>query len=150
MKSDLSNVKVGDTIWTIQDEYTKVIAVNNPATYPIETATHSYALDGKFRMSDKFPSAFLTNPFEREEWEERVMEVSDDQKSWIKRVVFTKCKNGYAAYDRAQSIEATVHSVGACIWEHAREIEVQPEPESVEMTIAEIEQALGKKIKIKG
>jgi hypothetical protein len=108
-----------------------------------------FTVDGKLDVNDKFPSAFLTNSFEKEEWEERVMEVSDDQKSWIKRVVFAKCKNGYAAYDHAQSIEATVHSMGACIWKYARELQAS-EPESVEMTIAEIEQALGKKIKIKG
>jgi len=65
MKSDLSKVKLGDSIWTIADGLT---TVNNickySELYPIETNKSSFGFNGKRFNSDRPPSAFLTNPFE--------------------------------------------------------------------------------------
>jgi hypothetical protein len=63
MKSDLSKVKVGDKIWTIEDGWTKVVDINLDYTYPIETRNNTYELDGKVNKDDKYPSAFLEYPF---------------------------------------------------------------------------------------
>ena len=68
MKSDLSNVKVGDKIWTIQEGWTEVerIANNNSNLFPIYTKRgECYGLGGSYRLEDKHPSAFLENPFEK-------------------------------------------------------------------------------------
>jgi len=67
MKSDLSKVKVGDSIWTIQKGNVKVIRIDNDG-YPVVTESISYSKDGKVWTSDQYPSAFLTNPFIDEEF----------------------------------------------------------------------------------
>jgi len=65
MKSDLSKLKVGDSIWTIQEGNTKVVDIVKNDDYPIKTKKGSgLTLDGKYFNTDLYPSAFLTNPFE--------------------------------------------------------------------------------------
>jgi len=66
MKSDLSKVKVGDSIWTIQEGWTEVIDNDKFVTYQIRTKKQLYTSDGKYRDTDHHPSAFLTNPFDLE------------------------------------------------------------------------------------
>ena len=68
MKSDLSNVKVGQKIWTIQEGWTEVteIDIENEIMYPIRIGNEWYSLDGKCYKNDNHPSAFLSNPFEKE------------------------------------------------------------------------------------
>lgn len=66
MKSDLSKVKVGDKIWTIQSGWTEVIQINKKTDYPIRTEEDSYTFDGKSTIFEKHPSAFLEYPFKHE------------------------------------------------------------------------------------
>lgn len=66
MKSDLSKVKVGDKIWTIQNGWTEVIQINEETDYPIGTEEDSYTLDGKNTIFEKHPSAFLEYPFKEQ------------------------------------------------------------------------------------
>jgi len=60
MKSDLSKVKLGDSIWVKAD----VTDIESNSKYPIRTNRGSFTLEGKYETCDKHPSAFLTNPFE--------------------------------------------------------------------------------------
>jgi hypothetical protein len=76
MKSDLSKVKVGDKIFTIEDGWTnilsidsKVSSIDNKYTYPIATENNTYTIDGKVAYEDKYPSAFLEYPFKEQEIE---------------------------------------------------------------------------------
>ena len=135
MKSDLSGVKKGDAIW----QKHVIISVQNNETYPVKTNHTSFTLDGRQYTHDE-PSAFLSNPFE-DEFVERVMEVSNDGINWYERTCLGKFDNFWiCSLDRKS---------GLCAWKHARE--VQPKEEVfVEMTVPEIEAALGKRIKIKG
>lgn len=66
MKSDLSKVKVGDKIWTIQSGWTEVIQINEKTDYPIRTEEDSYTFDGKSTIFEKHPSAFLEYPFKEQ------------------------------------------------------------------------------------
>ena len=67
MKSDLSKVKVGDKIWTIQDGWIEVIKIDNEEPYfVIDTEYETYKIDGKSRIKDKYPSAFLEYPFKEQ------------------------------------------------------------------------------------
>ena len=67
MKSDLSNVKVGDKIWTIQEGWVQVESISKKdVIYPILIKNYWYTLDGKLSEIDEHPSAFLSNPFEKE------------------------------------------------------------------------------------
>lgn len=66
MKSDLSNVKVGDKILTIQHGWTEVVNVDRTKVYSIRTNTDSYTVDGLNVSYEEYPSAFLENPFEKE------------------------------------------------------------------------------------
>jgi hypothetical protein len=63
MKSDLSKVKVGDRIWTIEAGWEQVIDIDLGDKYPIETENMCYTYDGKKYDTDKYPSAFLEYPF---------------------------------------------------------------------------------------
>jgi hypothetical protein len=65
MKTDLSKVKVGDKIWSIQEGWKEVISTSSEAYagYPIETENSTYTIDGKVNTSNKYPSAFLEYPF---------------------------------------------------------------------------------------
>jgi hypothetical protein len=66
MKSDLSNVKIGDKIWTIQSGWEEVIAINSVDKYPIETKSNCFTIDGLRWRGDKYPSAFLEYPFKEQ------------------------------------------------------------------------------------
>jgi hypothetical protein len=63
MKVDLSKVKVGDRIWTIEDGWQEVVDIDLSDKYPIETQYNTYTIDGKAGTSNKYPSAFLEYPF---------------------------------------------------------------------------------------
>jgi hypothetical protein len=68
MKNDLSNVKKGDKIWTIENGWEKVLSTDYSEKYPIETENCCYTINGK-RYSEEFPSAFLEYPFKEQEIE---------------------------------------------------------------------------------
>ena len=63
MKVDLSKVKKGDRIWTIEAGWEEVIAINSGDKYPIETISNCFTIDGLRWRGDKYPSAFLEYPF---------------------------------------------------------------------------------------
>jgi hypothetical protein len=84
MKSDLSKVKVGDKVWTIEAGWEEVIAINSCNKYPIETENSTYAIDGKWKGDHKHPSAFLENPFKEQpiEKDTLVWFRDNEQESW--------------------------------------------------------------------
>lgn len=63
MKVDLSKVRVGDKIWTIREDWTEVLRIEEGSTYPVVTGEDTYTFDGKTRIWEKHPSAFLECPF---------------------------------------------------------------------------------------
>jgi hypothetical protein len=64
MKVDLSKVKIGDKIWTIQEGWTEVKIINQKYNFPITTSNaNKYQFDGKRFNDDRHPSAFLEYPF---------------------------------------------------------------------------------------
>lgn len=69
MKSDLSKVKKGDRIWTIEAGWEEVIAINSVDKYPIETISNYFTIDGLRWRGDKHPSAFLEYPFKEQQIE---------------------------------------------------------------------------------
>ena len=61
--NDLSDVQVGDYVWTIQSGWTKVADANSCITHPIACANrYSYDIEGKVCGMDSYPSAFLEPP----------------------------------------------------------------------------------------
>lgn len=66
MKSDLSKVKVGDKIFTIEEGWVNVISIDDTDKYPIETENYTYTIDGKVNIGDKYPSGFLEYPFKEQ------------------------------------------------------------------------------------
>lgn len=85
MKSDLSKIKVGDKIWTIEDGWINVISIERDENYPIYTKNNTYTFDGKVNIGDKYPSAFLEYPFKEEPIEkDTLVWFRDSEKSsWI-------------------------------------------------------------------
>lgn len=65
----------------------------------------------------------------------KVMEVSDNHTSWLKRVVFMEKDGKFLAWAFAESIEEAESEFDTCAWTFAREI--QPAP-TLELTLDEI------------
>ena len=66
MNSDLSNVKAGDWIWTIQHGWVQINRVDKEDEQPILTEVRGiwvwYTFDGRYHWRDKYPSAFINPP----------------------------------------------------------------------------------------
>ena len=83
MKSDLSNVKVGQKIWTIQEGWVQVESISKKKViYPILIKNYWYTLDGKLSEIDEHPSAFLEKPFEKEITREVEEKILREYKTW--------------------------------------------------------------------
>jgi hypothetical protein len=136
--SDLSNLKVGDTLWTLFGEET-IIDINNFTEYKIQTDDNYFTLTGKFLSEHEYPSAFIKNPFieivNMNKFQERWMMVSDDDIKYVKRKVFM-IKNGkYLAWVNAETDEDIIKIVGVFNWNYAKEIQ---EPKILELTLEQI------------
>jgi hypothetical protein len=83
MKSDLSKVKKGDKIWTIQHGLIEVERIEK-YDYPVYAGGEFYMTDGKLDEGDKFPSAFLEYPFKEQEIEKDTLVWfrDNEQESW--------------------------------------------------------------------
>ena len=70
LMKDLSDVKVGDYVWTIQGGcYSKVTKTGGENSYSLNVSVSedrecNYTLDGKYYDTDQYPSVFLVNPFD--------------------------------------------------------------------------------------
>lgn len=92
MKSDLSKVKVGDKIWTIQEGWTNVYTITKYFEYPISTKKgYTYTLDGKSHTDDIHPSAFLECQFKEEP-------IEKDTVVWYKDSENAHWINGYYSH----------------------------------------------------
>ena len=118
--ADLSNVKVGDTIWTIESGEVTVSNILINDNYQIKTRdSGTFTLNGKYAKTDKFPSAFIRNPFENiNTFQEREMMVSNDNINWYKRNVFCKRNNLFLA-----DSPSLFGRQGGVWWLYAKEIE---------------------------
>ena len=151
--ADLSNVKVGDTIWTIPNGEIGVIGVILEDDYPIKIGRTTYQLDGKNYSDDKYPSAFIRNPFENIGFQERLMLVSMGKnisgQEWFKRKVFMEKNGRFLAWTGADTDEEAIRSTSCTGWKYAKEIE---EPKDIELTLEQIAEKFGvsvESIKIK-
>jgi hypothetical protein len=147
--ADLSGVKVGDTIWTISDGEIEVANVKLGDSFPIRTGRATYTLDGKYQHRDKYPSAFIRNPFENIGFQERWMLVSSGGGDWVRRKVFMGKNGKFLAWNGAETDEEVIKSVNSIGWNYAKEIE---EPKDIELTLEQIAEKFGvsvESIKIK-
>ena len=152
--ADLSGVKVGDTIWTIQNGYTFAIQISKLSNYPIKVKSgnhvDSYSMDGKYSINDKYPTAFTKNPFENVGFQERWMMVSNDESLWHKRKVFMQKNGQFIAWLNAKTDDEVKDTYSAVAnWKYAKEIE---EPKEIGLTLEQIAEKFGvnvESIKIK-
>jgi hypothetical protein len=113
--ADLSNVKVGDNIWTLQEGYVVVVRRSNDS---VNTEHHGYTFKGKLYYSDQYPSAFTKNPFENTGFQERWMMVRNEkQEAWKRRKELStenkpnlRCKLNYSLAEQIR----TEYSSGFC------------------------------------
>jgi tricorn protease-like protein len=61
----LADLKVGDEVWTVVNGFEKVTSLKNDFLYPIVVKERIYTIEGKYGITDKYPSLFLKNPFEQ-------------------------------------------------------------------------------------
>jgi hypothetical protein len=143
--ADLSNVRAGDTIWTIQEGVVTTKLSGYLMIGNIRGAYNSYTLNGKVVGSDKYPSAFTKNPFENVEFQERWMMVSMNGGDWSKRKVFAKKDGKFLSWSGANTDEDVKKAIGTTAWEHAKEIE---EPKELELTLEEIAEKFGVSVEL--
>lgn len=136
----LKDLKVGDTVWTINSGETKVRFINSKITYSIQTvAGTTFMLNGKRFESDVFPSLFLENPFEAKSlFNERWVLVSDDNINWRKRWLIkeTGKEHSYVVYAGIETeYELTKASGHIISFTYMKEIE---EVKIIELTLEDI------------
>lgn len=150
MKSDLSKVKVGDSIFTIQNGWVRVKEVTDGVTYPILAWGVTYTIEGKLCGTDACPCAFTHNPFESQ-FEGYWAMVSDypitENNKGVKRFVFMEKNGNYIAWDGAATDERVAETTFSTSWKCAQRI---PEPAPVpEYTVEELTALVGHEFKIK-
>ena len=65
MNNDLSKLKVGAWVWTIQYGWQQVTRIDRIDEYPFRIENgETYTMDGKSTRNHKYPSAFITPPAE--------------------------------------------------------------------------------------
>lgn len=137
--SDLSNVKAGDIIWTIQEGLVEVKDVDETGTYPIHTKDDTYTLKGFRVKDDLFPWAFLKNPFESQE---RWVEVRnyEEEEEWLRRKLIMEKNGKFICWKFAETDEEVEKASSTTTWNYMREIE---EPKQIELTLDEIAEKFG-------
>ena len=82
----LKDLKVGDTVWTIQKGKSTVSEINPDVVYPIVVDNDEYTIKGKFQKNDELLSLFLENPFEiKQPFTPRWVMTLDGWGEWVKR-----------------------------------------------------------------
>lgn len=119
--ADLSNVKIGNSIWVCGYGEDIISDIETKDSYPIKTESKlSFTFNGKLECADEYPSAFIKNPFENiNTFQEREMMVSNDKINWYKRNVFYKRNHLFLT-----DINRPLPGRGdVCCWRYAKEIE---------------------------
>jgi hypothetical protein len=144
LKSDLSNVKVGDKVFCTVYGWGIVTDICYNSYFPIKVNNTneytSYTLDGKISSNANLPSLFIYNPFNQIVFEPRWMMVSMDMISWVKRFVIYKTSYFIALYN-AENEEQVKNETSTTSWKYAKEIE------EIEFSM---EEALEELAKLKG
>lgn len=139
LNSGFTNAKVGDPVYHLDGRVGEVIDINMRASYPISvrldgTVFH-YMLNGNYTNGDNHPLIF-THPvaiIHADDLEniggfkERVMWVSDNEETWIKRVVFHQGNDFVVAWNVVETIESSKEISHATRWKYAREINYRAE-----------------------
>lgn len=155
--SDLSDVKVGDKLYSTRLGELIISGINSDKEYPIHfkipTGTTSCTRNGLYLDTDISPTLFKKNPYleiaklfsePRDKW----MEVSNDGIDWKVRKVISQLNGKYFAYVGACNEDELKDVNDTLTWIHAREIQ----PKSVELTLKDIAEKFGidvKQLKIK-
>lgn len=121
MISDLSNVKIGDIIWTIQLGYTEVIKIEDNKIRVVDNnrCIHYYFNDGKEYLQDEYPSAFVTIPLCFLDIKENdFVLVSNNNIDWEPAIFkyITKNNNFYVK---------SVYIVSECIFKYIKKLPTQ-------------------------
>lgn len=145
--SDLSNVKVGDTLWhfmlgdvVVKKVYTLDANDTKPHVMTIQKDGKEYTVILEWLKNEElFPVLFLKNPFtEESSLKERWMMVSQDGKDWVKRRVFAAKIGRYLAWNNAEDDTAADKALHTSVWKYAKEL-----PQTIELTKEEIAERLG-------
>lgn len=84
----MQKFKPGDRVFSLKEGWLTLTNNTDNALYSLkDTRGRTYTEDGKHHYDDAYPSLFTYNPFETKPEFPKLMEVSDDGKTWIKRWV---------------------------------------------------------------
>ena len=117
-KSDLSNCKIGDYIYTCSDGWVKITDLYLYENSLVTNTNETYTLTGKKHHDDEYPSAWTVNPFDTNDKPpcefkkgEEVLVWRDDCSKKRKRIFSHVDKNKYYCYDGGQTEWTSGNSV---------------------------------------
>ncbi len=116
MEVDLSEVKKGDWIWTIQSGWAKVCWNTEQGGQCINIDNYLYDTHGRKNPGDKYPSAFPSNPFDKDDLPP--VEFKDGE------IVMVKLKQGHTSIPiiYGGSCNGKVLTLDGTIWKYARKL----------------------------
>ena len=115
-------VVVGQWVWTIRDNWTKVDCMADSGPFPLLINGCNYKADGKLYEHHENPAVFLTNPFDKNDGppcqfkEGEVIKVSD----YVETLDDSGSINVFMGYDYGQSYPYKVR--GGLRWKYARKL----------------------------
>jgi len=142
--SDLSNVKVGDTLWhfMLGDVVVKGIYTfsDKPYVMDVESNGKEHTLNLEWLRGERLlPALFLKNPFTEEpSFKERWMMVSNNGEDWWRRRVFMVKNGKYFAWCTATNDVTADVELDYVVWNLAKEL-----PQTIELTKGEVAERLG-------
>ncbi len=130
---DFNKLKVGQKLWHVVHGELMINNLNNNSIhYPLTCDQLSFSKNGKSHIDHKYPSLYLSNPFEQINEFPKLMEVSNNREYWSKEKVIYKTASHYIAVN-----DKSGHIIK---YEYAREIQ---EPVIIEYTLEEIADKFG-------
>ena len=99
MKEDLSNLKIGDKVYSIQKGWGVVVDFNDAIIVRVSSTKYTFTLGGKYFTSDLNQSLFTFNPFEKINEFPKWMEVKKrGEEEWEKAYVIAYVFDAYLCF----------------------------------------------------
>lgn len=134
---DFDNLKVGDRVWTINNDYCIVEMLNKSHTYPITAGSVYYTKDGKMGEWHKYPSLFRSNPFEDIREGGRIVKATASLERTIEAITLMR------GFDISPQVDIHLYNLQMMLHKVVDELN-PPSEELVHLTLKDISEGRGK------
>lgn len=142
LEINFDNLVVGQKVWSILHGELVIANLEKTNRYPITVVDSNkqekiFTIEGKYHLNHTYPALFLSNPFEQVSEFPKVMEVSDNNYNWYKRVVVIADNKYYFTRSNIESIAEVKGTEKLLRWAYAREVQIH------ELTLKDIADKFG-------